>query len=804
VRFEQEARALGALNHPNIVAVYEAGQEDGRAYLISELVDGDSLRAILDRGRPPLRKVLEMAVQIAEAMAAAHAVGIVHRDLKPENIMLTRGGIVKVLDFGLAKQTVTAADATAAITVTQPGTVMGTVGYMSPEQVRGEAADHRSDIFSFGALLYEMLSGKRAFQAASSVETMNAILREEPAGIEIDLAGVPVALATIVRRCLEKRPDQRFQSAADLAFALRAVRLSGASGVQAAVGPRTAPSRSRLGMISVAVIGGILLLAAGFFAGTRAFRRDPPRFQRITFRHGLVTNARFTADPHNVIYSANWDGKPSRVFLATPGNPESRDLDLPEGSTLASVSSKNELAILTGPYTVEGAGTLSRVSIFGGQMRPWLENIRWAEWSPDGSSLAIERVEKGQYRLEYPVGKTLAGPNPIPFLAFHISPDGTRLAYAYYYSGRVAISIAGQSGKAQFLGAVSGQTSEQADPMLAWSPDGKEIWFRSFDLSEWGTIYAMNLKGQRRVVTHIPSDVTLYDIGRDGTVLLRTDTRQVGILGKAKGDQAERDLSIMNASNLEGISEDGTAIAANVVGEAGGPIGSVYLRKTDGSPAVRLASGRAWVFSPDGKWISGYSSRNGLDRQVKLFPTGAGEERLIAIGELAPANVVGWLPGDQQYLVEGMRPGKKLQCFAWDASTNRLRAICPEGIDDYLLLVSPDRQWVLGRAPDRQTYAYPVAGGKPQAVEGLSLHDEIVGWRADNRSVFITTHHDTNRTLPVAALDIASGKRTPVMEIRPARPVDEVFNLQITPDGQAYAYNFRVKVSDLYVATGLH
>ena len=151
-----------------------------------------------------------------------------------------------------------------------------------------------------------------------------------------------------------------------------------------------------------------------------------------------------------------------------------------------------------------------------------------------------------------------------------------------------------------------------------------------------------------------------------------------------------------------------------------------------------------------------------------------------------------------------MRPGKKLQCFAWDASTNRLRPICPEGIDDYLLLVSPDRQWVLGRAPDRQTYAYPLTAGQPTLVHGLSPHDEIVGWRADSRSLFITTHHDTNRTLPVAALDIASGKRTPVMEIRPARPVDEVFNLQITPDGQAYAYNFRVKVSDLYVATGLH
>jgi WD40 repeat protein len=572
--------------------------------------------------------------------------------------------------------------------------------------------------------------------------------------------------------------------------------------VQAAV--KTAPSRSRLGIVLIAVVGAGIVFGVGFFLGAKALRREPPRFQRITFRHGLVTNARFTDDPHNVIYSANWDGSSGRVFLATPGNPESRDLDLPEGSTLASVSSKNELAILTGPYTPDGAGTLSRVSIFGGQMRPWLESVRWAEWAPDGSSLAVERAEKGQYRLEYPVGKTVAGPSPYPFLAFRISPDGTQLAFAHYYKGSsIGLSVVDQSGKRRFLGAASGQTSELADPTLAWSRDGKEIWFRSFDLAEWGTIYAMDLKGQRRVVTQIPSHVTLYDVARDGSVLLRTDTRQVGILGKLKSDPAERDLSIMDASNLMGISEDGTAIAANVVGEGGGPMGSVYLRKTDGSPPVRLASGTGWVLSPDGKWISGYSSRNGVDRQNKLFPTGAGEERPVAPGELLGPAVFGWLPGDQQYLVQGIRPGRKIECFAWDASTNRLRPICPEGIPDQILLLSPDRQWVLSGGPDGQPIAYSVAGGKPQPVQGLSLHDQIVGWRADSRSLFITTHHDTNRTLPIAVLEIANGKRTPWMEIRPARPVDEVFNLGITPDGQSYAYNFRVKVSDLYVATGL-
>jgi|SRR5579871_1148488 len=804
-RFEQEARSLGALNHPNIVAVYEIGQEQGTAYLVSELIEGDSLRTILDCGRLASRKVIEMAVQIAEAMAAAHAVGIVHRDLKPENIMVTHAGLVKVLDFGLAKQTVTAAGATSAMTVTQPGTVMGTAGYMSPEQVRSEPTDHRSDVFSFGAVLYEMITGKRAFVAGTSaVETMNAILHQDPPAIESDLAGVPPALATVVRRCLEKRPDQRFQSAADLAFALRAIVLSHTSGVQPAITGKDAPSRSRLGIVvAVGIIGSLALFGLGLLLGARIFRREPPQYQRLTFRHGLVTNARFTADPHNIIYSARWDGARDRVFLATPGNPESRDLDLPEGSTVLSVSSKNELAILNGPYTPEGAGTLSRLSVFGGQPRPWLENVRGAEWTPDGSAVAVQRVEKGQYRLEYPPGKTVVGPNPYPTLAFRISPDGTRLAYAHFHEGSsIGISIIDSSGKDRDLGAVSGQTSEQADPMLAWSPDSKQVWFRSFDLAEWGTIYAIDMQGHRRVVARLPSHVTLYDIARDGTLLIRTDTRQVGILGKTKADTAERDLSIMDASNLRGISADGSMIAANVVGEAGGPMGSVYVRKTDGSPALRVASGTAFLLSPDGKSVSGYSSKNGIARQYKLFPTGAGEEQTVAIRGLQWNAVTGWL-GDQQYVVVGTRPGKKEECFVWNATNNSLRPVCPEGIPDDLGVLSPDRNWVLIGAGGGQAKAYPVAGGTPRVVPGLSPHDEIVGWRADSRSLFLTTHHDTQRTLPIDTLDLDSGKRTSWKELRPSRPVDEVSNPHITPDGEAYAYNFRVKVSDLYVATGL-
>jgi len=254
-RFEQEARAAAALSHPNILAVYQFGAHDGVPYLVSELLEGETLREQLKRGRLPVRKVIEYGAQIARGLAAAHEKGIVHRDLKPENLFVCRDGRVKILDFGLAKlrEGTSGSASSATVTVdTEPGTVLGTVGYMSPEQVRGEATDHRTDIFSFGAILYEMLAGGRAFQRSTSAETMTAILNEEPEAISQLAQNEPPGLQRVVQRCLEKKPEARFQSASDLAFALEASSDSGmTAGTQTA---GTAPtSRARwLGWIGAA------------------------------------------------------------------------------------------------------------------------------------------------------------------------------------------------------------------------------------------------------------------------------------------------------------------------------------------------------------------------------------------------------------------------------------------------------------------------------------------------------------------------------------------------------------------------
>src|SRR5438477_4058724 len=275
-RFEQEARAASALNHPNILTIHDIGTQDGAPYVVSELLEGETLRQRLSSGALASRKVLDYAAQLARGLAPAHEKGIVHRDLKPENLFVTKDGRVKILDFGLAKLTRPEAPSdpgTQARTVahgTEPGVVMGTVGYMSPEQVRGEAADARSDIFSLGAVLYEMLTGNRAFRAASAVETLNAILKDDPSELSQTGHEVSPALERMTRRCLEKNREERFQSAGDLAFALEEAASSASSPASAplAVRPRTMPV-SRPAVVVIAVVALLAALVAGNVGGLR-------------------------------------------------------------------------------------------------------------------------------------------------------------------------------------------------------------------------------------------------------------------------------------------------------------------------------------------------------------------------------------------------------------------------------------------------------------------------------------------------------------------------------------------------------
>ena len=793
-RFEHEARSLGALNHPNIVAVYATGQDDGIAYIVSELVDGETLRAVLERGPLGTRKAVQYGIQISEALAAAHAAGIVHRDLKPENIMVARNGRVKVLDFGLARQTVVeTSDRTATIALSTPGVVMGTVGYMSPEQVRGEAVDARSDIFSFGAVLYEMAAGKRAFQKDSSVETMHAILNDDPPEPQaIDGARLPPALDGIIRRCLEKQPGDRFQSAADLAFALRALSTA-SSGVQPAI---AAPGKSRSWIWpAAAAIVAIALFAGGFV--TRMFTSQSPQpvYQRLTFHEGYIQSARFTPDGRNVVYTASWSGGPVRTYFGTPGNPEARDLMFPDDSHLLAISAQQDVAFTHGP-----ANTLMRSSISGGQMRPWLDDVEFADWAPDGGSIAVVRKVNGKYRLEYPLGHVLLDNYQWPPYAIRVSPEGDRVAFSSYtYEGSAqGLFVVDRAGKVTSLGRVSGQDST-VGTNLCWTANGREIWYRSFDRDETGTVYAIDMHGRRRVVARVPAHIVLYDLARDGTALFSTTAQTLGVLGAGPGDSAERDLSALNASMLRGISQDGRVLLMNMIGEAGGPKGSIYMRRTDGSPAVRLGDGFAFALSPDGAWVAGFTSTDAARRRYVLLPTGAGEEQEISVPGVNGI-VIGWL-GSDKLLVTGTRPGKRWQCFAWDRARGTVEAICPEGVPDTLMIGSPDGKQVLSPGPAGGWYLYSTGGGA-QKVNGLAAQETPVDWYSDSRSLYVATSAPDAKQFAVSILDPVSGKRTAWKTIRPPRPVSRVSGLLIAPDGRAYAYDYAVAQSDLYISKG--
>ncbi len=347
-RFEQEAWAAGTLDHPNVLTIYDVGTHDGMSYLVSELLDGETLRDRLRGGALPRHKALEYARLIAAGLTAAHERGITHRDLKPENLFITRDGRLKILDFGLAKFAGTTNIETLSERIrgdaqpsgSQSGIILGTVGYMSPEQVQAEAVDSRSDLFNLGAILYEMLTGRRAFQGSTPIETLQAILKEEPQ-LSDDDPNLGRGLARFLRHCLEKDPRERFQSAKDLSFDLEALGLP-----SSAAAPSDGKWNFKTTAAALSVLALILLLAGRQFVFVHA--APPPSFRQITFRPGLVTSGRFTRDGQTVVYSAGWEGRPVESFTTRIDAPESRPLELPSAAGVLGVSSAGELLLTLG------------------------------------------------------------------------------------------------------------------------------------------------------------------------------------------------------------------------------------------------------------------------------------------------------------------------------------------------------------------------------------------------------------------------------------------------------------------------
>ena len=840
-RFQREAQAASALNHPNICTIYDIGTENGRAFIAMEYLEGSTLKHMIEGHPLKTAQLLDLGIQISDALDAAHSSGIVHRDIKPANIFITQRGQAKVLDFGLAKQTVQrpvhgdGADATSGPAtvvsvdqLTQPGTAMGTIGYMSPEQARGELLDARSDLFSFGVVLYEMATGRQPFTGATSAIVFDAILNKVPVPVVQLNPGLPAQFEPILNKALEKDRDLRCQSAAELRADLKRLKrdtdsartrandaassASGSASVAAAPVAVAPPAEKRGKMLPVLIGVGFLVAAAiGLLAGKKMYQSSGPSaplYHEITFRRGAILSARFAPDGQTIYYSAAWQGNPVETFSARQGMVESRSLGLPR-SELMAISAKGEMALLLDVHsagTWVNVGTLARAPIAGGAPRPVLENVEWADWGPDSTSLAVIRNVNGRDQLEYPIGKVLVESTGGWMSYPKVSPDGKNVAFfehANQGDDAGALAVVDLSGNKKTL-----TRQWYGTEGLAWTPDGSEIWITASELGLFHYISAVTLNKQQRLVTRVPGSLIIFDIGRDGHVLLARADRRREVMGMIAGSAKERDLSWLDYSYPADLSADGKTLLFDEEGIGGGVqygdvqdlTYAVYIRDTDGSPAVRLGEGGAAALSPDKKWVIIYTPAS--PAQLRLLPTGAGETKTLTNDAIAH-QWAHWCPDGKHVVFSGNEPGKGVRYFIQDISGGQPRAFSPEGVDALSFAVSPDGQTVAGVGPNQKGYLYSVSGGEPKILAGMEEGDLPINFTSDGSAVFV--YHTGEIPAKVYRVDLASGKKSVWKEIAPLDPtgVSTMAPVLMTPDGKSYVYGFHRTVGDLYLVEGL-
>jgi serine/threonine protein kinase/Tol biopolymer transport system component len=799
-RFEREAKTISQLSHPHICALYDVGNQDGVEFLVMEYLEGESLAARLMKGALSLDQTLRFGVEIADALDKAHRQGVVHRDLKPGNVMLTKSG-TKLLDFGLAKTItpsipqsgVTAlSTAVASPNLTEQGTILGTVQYMAPEQLEGKEADSRTDIFALGDVLYEMATGREAFAGTSNASLIGAILKEEPPSVSSLQPMAPPALDHVVKKCLAKDPDERWQSAADVASELRWI----AEGSSAAsVGRR----RREVALWAALILVSSAALAVWLrFSGLRSAAQTT--FRQMSFRPQTIFKAAFAPDGETVIYSAALEGNVPELFVIRPEFPEPRPLGLPPRTHLLSISSKGELAVLTNARYVAHhlfTGTLARVSLGGTAPREILEDVRQADWSPDGSELAIIRAVEGKDRLEFPIGKVLY--ETAGYLSdLRVSPRGDRIAFFKHpaqWNDLGSVIILDRAGKRALLSS----TDNGGETGLSWSQTGDEVLFSaSADENDYA-LYGIDLSGHRRNVLRSAGALRLHDVSRTGRWLVTHDEFRREIAGLGPGASAERDLSWLDGSGAPFLSRDGRMLLFDEESTAVGP-GLVCLRTTDGGPVVRLGEGYPLGFSPDGKWALALA---GPMSQLVIYPTGPGETRRLPRGNLETYQVYagGWFPEGKSVLFGANEAGKASRCYAQDVSGGPPRPVTPEATAG--CRVSPDGEQILYSKPGGTWFIQRSGGGTAQAVPGLTADDRVIRWSADGRSVYVL---DRDATLPFRfeRLDLVSGRRDLIREVAPADRVGVMrcFGAAVTDDTRSYAYGYIRLTSQLFVVQG--
>jgi hypothetical protein len=802
-RFEQEARIAGSLNHPNLVTVYDFGLHDGAPYFVTELLQGESLRNRLSRGRLGIQTSLDWSAQMAHGLAAAHARGVVHRDVKPDNVFVGADGRVKLLDFGIAKlaertreqgphglldDTVTPSDG-----ATRTGSILGSPGYMSPEQVRGETVDARTDLFSLGAVIYEMLSGRRAFPGATLVESGNAVLHDDP---ELLPPEVPPPVAEVVLRCLKKEPAQRFQSASDLGFALDLLRNPTGSTRPPAARLVRRDRRARSILLALAAVAAV---AAAFVAGRHRAWRAPtaiPEVEPITFRWGGLSGARFLPDGR-VAYSGHYEGRPPELFIS--GTPAPQAVGL-VNARLLSASSAGELAVLLHPdWTRDSRGTLATVPSVGGEPRQLDDDITEAEWSPRGE-LAVVRIKGPNSTLEFPRGHPLFRTSGF-IESPRFSREGDRIAFFHRPADGLG---AGEILVTELTGQVHPWSKAIRNPFgLAWSADGSEIWFAHEGPAGWrpDLLSAVGRGGVIRDIYRSTSAFGLFDVAKDGRVLIANVIFRRDLVYAGDGKDPQTLLSWSDQNDLAALSAEGKVLFSISQRVPGSEDNSwVLLRSKSGGPAQRLAKGWATDLSPDGRWAL---VRSAVDSTtLSAVPTGVGQARPIPTGGLRIGDAR-WMPDGKKVLVVGRSPRDDhfgLHLLAGDDSPS-----LPIGkalLRDWPLRISHDGRWAAAMDEDLRTVIISVRDGSIRTVPGMDAGAVMPrGWAPDG-TLWIS---GARFPVPLLRLEPETGK---VLETRTLRPDDPgsaslLWDVAVSPDGRQIAFSYQRYVLSLAILRGL-
>lgn len=813
-RFTREAQMLAALNHPNIAAIYGLEESKGRQALVLELVDGPTLADLIARGPMPLVDAVLVARQIADALEAAHDKGIIHRDLKPANIKVTGTGVVKVLDFGLAKVWEGAPDASPAATPTLTATnlgehaVLGTPAYMSPEQARGRVLDKRTDIWSFGCVFFEMLSGHSAFGGETIPDTLARVLERDVEWNALP-AFCPPRLRDLLRRCLQKEPSRRLRDIGDARLELDELASPArAENETAGVALLTnrAILRSWLFRSTAAAALAAIAMAVVSLINTSDEQAAKATFRQLTFRPGSLRGARLAPDGRTVVYSAAWIGTPQDLYIIRPESVQSGAMGIPNAG-IFSVSPKGEMAVALGCRLNWGEciGTLAQVPMAGGVPRELVKDVQGADWSPDGQNLAVVSFAGGKYRLEFPIGKVLYERSGWITYA-RVSPRGDRIAFLDHAQlGDIggSVAVVDTTGKKTTLS--SGWKALQG---LAWSTSGDEVWFTGSRHGKGGSsaLYAVTLTGIERAVFSSPGSLKLHDIGSDGQhVLLTRGTTRGGIVALSANSSEERELSWFDYSTVADLSADGKTLLFYEWGEGVGAKPTIFLRATDGSDAVRLGEGRPLALSPDGQWALAIA--DDAFTQLALLPTRTGDVKPLPRGPIVEyLDWAVWAPDRRRVYIAGREASDVRRTYVQDIDGGEPRPITPDGFVG--LLLAPDGRTLATVDRYGEYYLYPVDGrSDPRPLPGYVDGDVLLQWSADGRFLFV--REAGNLALRIHRLDIATGAREFWKELVPPDPsvvIDigsDPGQVRITADGKAYAYSYWTFDGELYLAQGL-